>query len=70
MPLHTASDATAFTDPGTLSVVFRMNDEKMGSIRVAVQTAALLKFKGGGDPLSVFALNGAEIESIASAEFR
>lgn len=69
MPLHTASEATAFTDPSTLSVIFRMIDDKEHSVRIAVQTGALLKLKGGANPLSMFALNRDKIESIASAKF-
>lgn len=69
MPLHTAPEATAFTDPSTLSVIFRMDDAEMHSVRITVQTGALLKFRGGANPLSVFALNREKIEGIASAKF-
>lgn len=70
MPLQKSYEATAFTDPGTLSVVFHMNDLNLDQpIRVTVQTAALLKLTGGANPLSTFELNRAKIESIASAKF-
>ena len=69
MPLQRTDEATAFTDPGTLSVVFQMTDPEQQSVRVTVQAGVLQKLKGGANPLSAFALNREKIEGIASAKF-
>ena len=41
MPLQRTDEATAFTDPGTLSVVFQMTDPEKQSVRVTVQAGVL-----------------------------
>ena len=70
MPLERTVDATAFTDPGTLSVVFQMKDLDLDrQVRVTVHTGALQKLDGGANPLSAFELNREKIEGIASAKF-
>lgn len=70
MPLERTAEATAFTDPRTLSVVFQMNDLDLSrNVRVTVQPGALLKLDGGANPLSAFVLNRDKIESIASKKF-
>lgn len=70
MPLQRPNDATAFTDPATLSVVFQMNDgEQDRPVRVTIQADALQKLHGGANPLSTFEMNRDAIETIASAKF-
>lgn len=70
MPLNAVRETAAFTDPGTLAIVFQMRNFEIDQpVRVTVQHDALLKLGGGANPLSVFELHRAEIETLASEKF-
>lgn len=70
MPLEALRETAAFTDPSTLAIVFQMRSFEIDQpVRVTVQHDALLKLGGGANPLSVFELHRAEIETLASEKF-
>lgn len=70
MPLEPSADKTAFSDPGTLSVVFPMQNLMIDqSVRVAISADAIQKLGGSGNPVEVVLAHRSKLERIASSKF-
>lgn len=70
MPLDPSTAATVYTDPGTSSVVFTMQNQTIDqSVRVIVAAEAVQKLGGSGNPVDVVQAHRSNLERIASSKF-
>ena len=69
MPLEPSTEAAAYSDPGTLAVIFSMQNLMIDqTVRVTI-AAEVIKKLGSGNPIEIVQAHRHALERIASNKF-